>query len=181
MDETHIRASRHRVMADGAIVKPGRIRAIRPRLDHVSRTDSSPIALMLTDRARLPFQFLSFALIGIVGTGVHYLVLIAFVSGAGVAPVIATSAGAVCGAITNYVLNYQLTFRSRKRHFEALRKFLLVAGFGLAINATILEAVVRITEWHYLVAQVITTGVVLFWGFIANRFWTFNEIAGGVH
>jgi len=136
---------------------------------------------VFTDRARLSFQFLSFALIGMVGTGVHYLVLIALVSGAGVAPVIATSAGAVCGAITNYLLNYRLTFRSRKRHSEALTKFLLVASSGLAINAAILEAVVRITEWHYLVAQVIATGVVLFWGFVANRFWTFNELAGSSH
>lgn len=127
-----------------------------------------------SNRAQLFVQFMTFSMIGVLGTGVHYLILIAMVSGARVLPVIATSVGAVCGAMTNYILNYRLTFRSRKRHSETFGKFLAVAGFGVVINAIIVEAVVRYPGWHYLVAQVIATGVVLFWGFAANRFWTFK-------
>lgn len=122
----------------------------------------------------LSLQFLTFALIGLVGTGVHYLVLIALVSGIDVSPVIATSFGAVFGAITNYILNYRLTFRSCKRHSETLVKFFLVAGFGLALNAAIVEAGVSFAGWHYLAAQVIATVVVLFWGFATNKLWTFK-------
>lgn len=144
-------------------------------------SDCAWMRFMFVDRAKLSLQFLSFALIGLLGTSVHYLVLITLVSGASIAPVIATSAGAVCGAITNYLLNYRLTFRSRKRHSEALTKFLLVAALGLLINAAILEAIVRFAKWHYLFAQIIATGVVLFWGFLANRFWTFGEIGKDVH
>jgi putative flippase GtrA len=124
--------------------------------------------------ARLSAQFLSFAIIGVLGTGVHYLVLVMLVSGAGIAPVVATTVGAFCGAIVNYVLNYRLTFESRKRHAEALSKFLAVAGVGFVINAAIVAAGTRRTTWHYLVIQVIATALVLFWGFAANRMWTFR-------
>jgi putative flippase GtrA len=34
------------------------------------------------------------------------------------------------------------------------------------------------TAWmdiHYVLAQLITTGIVLVWTFFANRFWTFGD------
>ncbi|MBX9965083.1 MAG: GtrA family protein [Burkholderiales bacterium] len=123
---------------------------------------------------RLSLQFASFAAIGAVGTGVHYAVLVALVSGLGWSPVLATSIGAVCGALTNYFLNYRLTFRSRKRHSEAMIKFMVVAAIGLGINAAIVKYGVQLAGLHYLVAQVLATGVVLVWGFLANRVWTFQ-------
>ena len=119
-------------------------------------------------------QFASFAVIGAVGTGVHFAVLVALVAGLAWSPVLATSIGAVCGALTNYFLNYRLTFRSRKRHSEAIVKFMVVAAIGLGINAAIVKFGVQWAGLHYLAAQVIATGVVLVWGFLANRVWTFQ-------
>lgn len=123
---------------------------------------------------KLSLQFASFAAIGAVGTGVHYAVLVALVSGLGWSPVPATSIGAVCGALTNYFLNYRLTFRSQKRHSEAMIKFMVVAAIGLGINAAIVKFGVQLAGLHYLVAQVVATGVVLAWGFLVNRVWTFQ-------
>jgi hypothetical protein len=80
---------------------------------------------------RLLQQFLSFALIGLLGTAAHFLVLYVLVSQLDFGPVSASSVGAVTGALVNYGLNYRLTFRSQKKHRDALPKFLVVASGGL--------------------------------------------------
>lgn len=122
----------------------------------------------------ISFQFLTFAAIGSLGTAVHYTILIMLASGVELAPVLATSIGALFGALTNYLLNYRYTFRSSQKHTVALSKFIAVALVGFGINAFIVEIGVTYARWHYLIAQVLATIAVLFWGFAANKIWTFK-------
>ncbi len=124
--------------------------------------------------ARLPAsQFLRYASAGAVGTACHYAVLIALVQLARTAPVIASTAGAVCGAIVNYALNHRFTFASDKPHAHALPRFALVSVAGIVLNALVMAAVLALASPPYLVAQVIATGAVLAAGFLVNRVWTF--------
>ncbi len=109
----------------------------------------------------------------------HYGLLIALVQGAGSDPVLASAAGATLGAVINYALNYRLTFRSGKRHREAVVKFLVVAVVGLALNTLLMWIGVDVLGLHYLLAQVLTTGLVLIWSFAGNRCWTFYEKPAG--
>jgi putative flippase GtrA len=120
-------------------------------------------------------QFIGFAGVGAIGTAGHYAVLIGLVQLAGVSPVMASIAGFIAGAVINYFLSYRYIFQSRKRHAEALTKFLLVASAGLGLNAAIVWFGVSMLEWHYLVSQVIATGIILLWNFTANRLWTFSH------
>ena len=71
-----------------------------------------------------------FACLGVIGTLGHYTVLVVLVQFWAVDPVFASSLGFVVGAVINYILNYHFTFQSRKRHSEALTKFLIVAIIG---------------------------------------------------
>jgi len=118
-------------------------------------------------------QFVGFAGVGVVGTAGHYATLIALVHLVGLVPLLASIAGFVVGAIINYFLNYRFIFRSRKRHSEALVKFLTVASAGLCLNALAVWLGMEWLRWHYLVAQVVATGIVLVWNFSANKIWTF--------
>ncbi len=123
-------------------------------------------------------QFALFVVAGGVATAAHYALLIVLVEWLGIAPVPASMAGYVLGALVNYRLNYVYTFQSRKRHREALAKFLVVAGIGFVLNAAILHAAIGPLGVHYLPGQVFATVVVLFWNFAANKLWTFRENAG---
>jgi putative flippase GtrA len=76
------------------------------------------------------------------------------------------------GALVNYLLNRRYTFCSEKQHGEALTKFLVIAALGLALNSSLMFIFVEILSIYYLVAQVLSTGLVLVWSFIENRFWT---------
>lgn len=122
-------------------------------------------------------QFASFTSAGALGTIVHYLVLLGLVSIFSLRPVAASILGSLAGAIVNYLLSHHWVFRSERNHSETLSKFVAVGGVGLALNAAIMHVLVTIADMHYLLAQVAATGIVLFWNFFGNRFWTFADDA----
>ena len=122
-------------------------------------------------------QFINFTGVGFVSAIGHYGLLIALVQLAGIAAVPASAAGALLGAWINYTLNYHFTFRSSKRHREAALKFAAVATVGLVLNTLFMWVGVDLIGAHYLLAQVVTTGLVLIWSFAGNRFWTFQASA----
>jgi putative flippase GtrA len=118
-------------------------------------------------------QFLLFAGVGAIGTLGHYTTLIVLVQFWAVDPVFASSFGFVVGAVINYILNYHFTFQSKKRHAEALTKFLIVAIIGAGINGFIMYIGIENTNINYMIVQIFATAVVLMWNFIVNKLWTF--------
>ena len=118
-------------------------------------------------------QFLRYAGAGAIGTALHYAVLIALVQLARQDAVVASTAGAVAGALVNYLLNRHFTFASVKPHARALPRFALIAVGGVALNAAVMASVLYVAGPHYLLAQIAATGAVLAAGFLANRAWTF--------
>jgi putative flippase GtrA len=119
-------------------------------------------------------QFIRFAIVGGVATGIQYAILIALVQGALAGPVAASSVGFAVSAIINYALNRSITFRSSQAHAEALPKFAIVAVLGLAVNASLIWLFHIPVGLHYLLAQVLATGGTLLWNFTLNRIWTFS-------
>ncbi|MEO8739187.1 MAG: GtrA family protein [Casimicrobiaceae bacterium] len=118
-------------------------------------------------------QLLRYAGAGAIGTAVHYALLIALVQLADFGAVVASSIGAVAGALLNYGLNHRFTFQSDKAHRHALPRFALIAAAGIALNASVLAALLAYVTPNYLAAQVIATLVVMVAGYAANRAWTF--------
>jgi putative flippase GtrA len=118
-------------------------------------------------------RFVRYASAGGVGTGVHYAVLIALVQLVDANAVSASTAGAVAGALVNYLLNHRFTFASRKAHSAALPRFAIVAAFGIVLNAIVLAAMLMLAQLPYVVAQMVATGAVLAATYLANRAWTF--------
>jgi putative flippase GtrA len=117
--------------------------------------------------------FIRYASVGAIGTAVHYGTLISLVQGLGANAVAASTTGFILGAFVNYALNRHFTFASDRAHRVALPRFFAVALMGLAVNAVVMAATLAVLPLHYLMAQVVATGVVLVTGFLANRRWTF--------
>lgn len=109
------------------------------------------------------------------GTFVQYAMLFILVEELAMYPVAASILGSVAGAIVNYLLSHHWVFRSKRKHSETLTKFVTVGGLGLVLNAAIMYVLVTMAGTHYLLAQVVATGIVLFWNFLGNRFWTFAD------
>jgi len=119
-------------------------------------------------------QFVRFFGVGCVSAIGHYGLLILLVQAVGVSAVPASGAGALLGAWINYSLNYRYTFRSSKRHAESIARFAVVAVIGLLLNTLFMWIGVDQLGLHYLLSQVLTTGLVMVWSFAANRYWTFH-------
>lgn len=120
-------------------------------------------------------QAFTFAGVGVVGTGVQYAVLLWLVQFGHLMPVVASTFGFAGGALVNYILNYYITFRSTKRHVVAMCRFFSIAAAGVVLNGALMYAGTRILGVHYLVAQVMATGMVFASNFLGNRLWTFAD------
>lgn len=125
--------------------------------------------------AELFRQFVRFTGVGCMSAIGHYGLLVVLVQFFAVDAVVASTAGALLGAVINYSLNYRFTFKSNKRHRESIVKFAVVAGVGTLLNTLFMWIGVDLLAAHYLLAQIVTTGLVLIWSFAGNRFWTFHE------
>ena len=81
------------------------------------------------------------------------------------------------GAILSYGLNRRHTFDSDRPHEEAGWRFALVAGVAFVLTYLFMRQMVEIWHIPYLLAQAVTTGLVMVWTFLANRMWTFRAPA----
>lgn len=118
-------------------------------------------------------QFASFFGVGLAAATVHYGLLVGLVEAGGVGPVAATLAGYLAGGIVSYLLNRRHTYVSKRPHREASWRFALVAAIGFGLTGILMHVLTGRLAVPYLPAQLVTTGTVLFWSFLAHRIWTF--------
>lgn len=123
----------------------------------------------------LLFQFVRFLSVGAVATVAHFAVLISLVQIFDSNPVIASVFGFAISALLNYFLNYHYTFNSVQPHTATLPRFVIIALIGMILNTAAMTIQVNTLGFHYLIAQVVTTIVVLVWNFTGNRLWTFEH------
>lgn len=124
-----------------------------------------------TPAATRLMKFLRYSGVGLIGTAAHFGVLVAALSYVG--PVVASTLGAIVGGIVNYSLARELVFFSTASFDRSLPRFATVALLGLGMNAVIINVLVGPS--HVLVGQVIASGAVLSFGYVANKRWTFND------
>ncbi|PNG26370.1 GtrA family protein [Methylocella silvestris] len=118
-------------------------------------------------------QLSSFTGVGLLATALHYGVLIGLVEVWRAPPPAAAVAGSVAGAALSYVLNRRHTFRSERPHRRTGARFALVALGAAALTYVFMSLFVNGAGAPYLAAQVVTTGIVALWTFLAHRIWTF--------
>ena len=119
-------------------------------------------------------QMSAFVIVGLIAAVAHYGSLIGLVELVGWPPVPATLVGFVLGGATSYVLNRRHTFVSERAHSEAVWRFVLVALVGFLLTWALMSVFVNRLGAPYLPAQLVTTGIVLIWSFLANKLWTFG-------
>lgn len=124
---------------------------------------------------RLARQFVAFFGVGMFAAVTHYGVLIWLVEIEGMPVVPATLVGYVLGGLVSYALNRMMTFEATRSHREAGWRFAVVAGMGFLLTGLLMS--LFHTRWAipYLLAQVMTTGIVLVWSFLAHKYWSFAD------
>ena len=116
---------------------------------------------------------LRYALVGLLATAIHYLVLVMLVEVAKIDGCVAAGIGALCGALAAYAGNRRYTFARDTPHRRALPRFLAVAAVGVATSAAFVAMGTLWLHLPYLVPQAAATLLVLVGGYSLNRRWSF--------
>lgn len=119
-------------------------------------------------------QFTSYFTGGVLAVALHLSVLLLLVERFGVAPVLATSVGFALGVCVNYYYQYYITFKSARSHKQALPIFVLLAVIMLQLNFVIFWLLWEKLGVHYVMAQIVSTGVVFLANFTINKRYTFR-------
>lgn len=128
-------------------------------------------------------RFLRFLTVGASGTVLDFLTL-TLLKEAFLLPTLIANTIAFCvGLVNNFTWNRLWTF-SDVRNGSLTRQFMQFAAIsiiGLTLNnviITVLETpfgtLFGLEDYGYLPAKLVATGIVFFWNFAANRYWTFN-------
>jgi putative flippase GtrA len=112
---------------------------------------------------------------GFIATAGHYATTITAVELMGTAPLAASVMGFGVGATLRYLLNYFVAFRSVERHVVAMPRFALALGILFALNALFFWTLQQGLGLHYLLAQVLTTGLLIPPGYFVSRLWVFAD------
>jgi putative flippase GtrA len=123
-------------------------------------------------------QLLAYVLAGGLTAIAHYAVLIGLVELAGAAPVPATLAGFVCGAVVSYALNRRMTFEATRSHGQAGWRFALIAAGGFVLTGALMHLFTARAGLPYLPMQIVTTAIVMGFSFLGHKFFSFADRAG---
>ena len=140
-------------------------------------------------------RFLRFAVVGTIGAVVDFGILYLLHAVLGWHLALSNTISFSCAVISNFIWNRYWTYPdSRTKPITAqLVQFFVVNIAGWAINTGILLAlnspltglaatlpmVVTAEIAHklgYNAAKIFATGVVMFWNFFINRFWTYSDV-----
>ncbi len=111
----------------------------------------------------------------LVATSVDFVVMVASVEILGLGPVVGTAAGALCGALTSFLLGRNWVFhRADSRAAGQVFRYAMVAGASLALNALGEYLLVR-AGLGYVRARVIVAVVVSnLWNYPMHKYFVFG-------
>lgn len=120
--------------------------------------------------------FLKYCVVGVIGTSIDVAILWLLVHFGGLPVLVATSISFVVSVVNNFLLNKFWTFRSPSSNYRKLFiKFIIVSLGGLALTNFFMWLFVHAIDIWYIWAKLITSGIVLIWNFLANKYWTFRR------
>jgi putative flippase GtrA len=139
--------------------------------------------MMLLKNPRERNRFLRFAVVGAIGTVVDFGLLNILHLALQLPVLLSNSFSFSLAVLSNFTWNRYWTYPdSRSKPLGGqLSQFLLVNLAGLAINTLVLGGLLGLATLNfgrlgYNIAKMAATGIVLFWNFFINRYWTYNDV-----
>lgn len=145
-------------------------------------------------------RFLKFSVVGTIGAVVDFGTLYLLHVVVGLPIVLANSCSFTAAVLSNFIWNRYWTYpdsRSKPVRTQLLQFFVVnIAGWGINTGILVLlrypcvSLVGTVTrslalypspellyKLGYNLAKAVATGVVLFWNFFVNRFWTYSDVS----
>ncbi len=120
-------------------------------------------------RRSVPF----YIVVGLMATAAHYVFTISVVELLHADPFPAWAGGFCVGALVKYWLSYVFTFRSREAHGPAAVRYIVSIALLLGANTALYALLYEVLGMHYILALVLTTGLMIPPGYVISRKWVF--------
>jgi putative flippase GtrA len=130
---------------------------------------------------RIPWlEMIRFAIMGLASTGIYLVIMAVLKWGMSMLAMsvklwLLAMVAYLLSMAANYVLQRRVTFRSQRRHREAISRFLAVQLIGMALNSGLLELAVMHLRMSFWLAQFIVCAIVAVWSYGAQKFWVFMK------
>jgi putative flippase GtrA len=121
------------------------------------------------------YKFVKYGLVGILGTGLHFSVLICLVKLLGCNVVFSSTIGFIIVLIISYFLNKYWTFNSSGHGLQEFIKYAVVSLIGLFLNTIIIYVCTYILELNYIIGQFCVVFIVPISNYFFNSMWSFKE------
>ncbi len=120
--------------------------------------------------------FIKYALVGCLGTAIDLGSLYIFVDFLHLNVLLGTAISFVLAVINNFTLNKYWTFENKSSNIrKQFIKFLTVSIMGLILTEIFMALFVYGIHIWYIASKIVTSGLVLTWNFVANKYWTFRD------
>ncbi len=117
-----------------------------------------------------------YLLSGAISTTIHLLILSFAYRYLNLQIISATTLAYLIAFGVSFSLQKFWTFRNKaKRYFEQIYLYLLVGVFNLFFNAALMQALVVNLDFHYLLSQLLTSGLVALNSFLLYKYLVFKH------
>lgn len=113
-----------------------------------------------------------YLVVGVAATASHWAFMVMLVERVGMAPWLASGAGALLGAQVAFFANRSFTFGHTGGAWSTWWRFMGTALLGGAVGMWVVGVGVAMGA-HYMLAQVVATALSVLLTFAINRAWTF--------
>ncbi len=110
---------------------------------------------------------------GCVATAVHYGVMAATLNWTSSA-ISASSIGFMAGAFTRFLSAHKIVFSGDRLLLPAVVRFVISILLQMFLNGLLLNSILLITSYLWI-AQIITTGMMIFFNFVVYKNWVFKR------
>jgi putative flippase GtrA len=119
-------------------------------------------------------QFLKFGLTGISGMLIDFSATWVCKEKLKWYKYLSNSIGFSLAVISNFIINRNWTFENDNAVTLQFFRFLVVSVTGLAINNLLLHFFVKKTNHNFYLLKLLVIGIVFFWNYFINLFFTFK-------
>ncbi len=120
-------------------------------------------------------EFIKFGVVGLLGVVIDFFVTWLCKEKIGINKYASNALGFSCAVISNFLLNRYWTFNTSNQNLmEQFLKFATIAVTGLAINTFLLFMLVQFIKINFYITKLLVIGLVFFWNFYMNYFFTFH-------
>ena len=124
------------------------------------------------------FRFVRYTLAGGAAVVTHLAVLSLLVQLTPINKTLASTIGFACAIPVNYLLQHRFVFRSSGAHGVRFVRYILVTLSTMTLNTLSFWVLAEVLNMHYVIAQLITTGLVFAMNFVLNCSYTFTNLTG---